>query len=207
MGVSVVNALSERLTAEVQRDGKLWQQEFCRGEATSELKVIGKAEKGETGTTISFLPDEEIFDEVEWDWDTLVQRLRETAFLTRGLHIVMNDERGKRRERVEFMYEAASATVAYVNEQKDPVHKHIVYFEGESEEQGKVEGRDAVEHEVRRVGLLVPRTTSACHEGGLAPFWLGALTRTLNKFARSMEASRERRRTSRGTTSAKGWRR
>ena len=139
VGVSVVNALSERLTAEVRRDGKLWQQEFCRGEPTSELKVIGKAEKGESGTTISFLPDEEIFDEVEWDWDTLVQRLRETAFLTRGLHIVMNDERAG-GEKVEFMYEGGIRDfVAYVNEQKDPVHKHIVYFEGESEEQGKVE--------------------------------------------------------------------
>src|SRR4030095_2045582 len=83
VGVSVVNALSEWLKVEVRRDGKVWRQEFSRGEPTSDLKKVGPTK--ESGTTITFLPDLEIFDELEWDEDVFVQRLRETAFLTKGL--------------------------------------------------------------------------------------------------------------------------
>src|SRR5213078_122648 len=89
VGVSVVNALSEWLIAEVRRDGQVYRQEFTRGEPTGDVTVVGKTDKGDTGTTISFLPDPAIFDEVELSTDTLQQRLRETAFLTRGLRIVL----------------------------------------------------------------------------------------------------------------------
>src|SRR5262244_3675105 len=91
VGVSVVNALSEWLVATVERDGKIYKQEFARGEPTSEMAAIGIT--SETGTTISFLPDSEIFDEREFSRDTLRQRLRETAFLTRNLKIRLTDER------------------------------------------------------------------------------------------------------------------
>src|SRR6266566_1069642 len=121
VGVSVVNALSEWLVAEVHRDGKIWRQEFARGEPTTDLKKIGPTK--ETGTTITFFPDSEIFEEVEWSSDTLEQRLRETAFLTRGLRIVLTDERAG-GEQVEFYYEGGIRDfVASVNETKDPVHK------------------------------------------------------------------------------------
>ena len=106
VGVSVVNALSEWLKVEVRRDGRISRQEFSRGEPTTELTVAGKTEgKKDTGTTITFLPDLEIFDEDEFEWsmDTLVQRLRETAFLTRGLRIVITDER-EGEVRHEFHY-------------------------------------------------------------------------------------------------------
>ena len=93
VGVSVVNALSEWLIAEVRRDEKVYRQEFTRGVPNADLAVVGKAEKGDTGTTISFLPDAEIFEELELDAETLQQRMRETAFLTRGLRIVLTDER------------------------------------------------------------------------------------------------------------------
>src|SRR6186997_1182673 len=83
VGVSVVNALSEWLVAEVRRDGKAYKQEFARGVPQGDLELVGETE--ETGTTISFLPDSEIFEEMEFSSTTLVQRLRETAFLTRGL--------------------------------------------------------------------------------------------------------------------------
>ena len=128
VGVSVVNALSEWLVAEVRRGGKVHRQEFCRGEPTGDMRKVGVAPKGDTGTTISFLPDSEIFDETEFDAATLTQRLRETAFLTRGLRIVFRDERaGGKTE--EFHYEGGIRDfVAHVNESKDPVHKHIVYF-------------------------------------------------------------------------------
>src|ERR671918_874659 len=137
VGVSVVNALSERLVAEVRRDGKIWRQEFQRGEPTGDLKAVGVSKK-ETGTRITFLPDQEIFEELEWSRDTLVQRLRETAFLTRGLRIRLVDERAG-GETVEFHYEGGIRDfVKYVNASKDPIHKHIVYFDGSSDE-GEVE--------------------------------------------------------------------
>ena len=85
VGVSVVNALSERLIAEVRRDEKIYRQEFSRGVPQDELEIVGEAAKGDTGTTIWFLPDAEIFEELELSTQTLVQHLRETAFLTRGL--------------------------------------------------------------------------------------------------------------------------
>src|SRR6266498_2684073 len=87
VGVSVVNALSEWLTAEVHRDGKIWRQEFARGEPTTDLKKAGVAK--DSGTTITFLPDGDVFEEIEWSSETLIQRLRETAFLTKGLRIVL----------------------------------------------------------------------------------------------------------------------
>src|SRR5881398_1227615 len=87
VGVSVVNALSEWLTAEVRRDGKIYRQEFARGEPTTDMTVAGKTTKDDTGTIISYLPDAEVFEEVELSAPTLTQRLRETAFLTRGLRI------------------------------------------------------------------------------------------------------------------------
>src|SRR6478736_9540648 len=87
VGVSVVNALSEWLVATVERDGKVYRQEFARGVPQGEMQTVGVAK--DTGTTITFLPDGDVFEELEWSMDTLVQRLRETAFLTKGLRIVL----------------------------------------------------------------------------------------------------------------------
>jgi DNA gyrase subunit B len=101
VGVSVVNALSERLVAEVYRDGKVYQQEFARGAPVAEMKTTGITQ--ETGTLISFLPDAEVVEEIEWSTETLSQRQRETAFLTRGLRITLTVERAG-GERFEFHY-------------------------------------------------------------------------------------------------------
>jgi len=189
VGVSVVNALSEYLVAEVHRDRKIWRQEFARGEPTTELKKIGPTK--ETGTTITFLPDQEIFEEVEWSTETLEQRMRETAFLTRGLRIVLTDERAG-GEQVEFYYEGGIRDfVAYVNENKDPVHKHVVYFEGDSE-QGKVEV--AMQWNTKYVESVYSFANNInTHEGGthLSGF-KAALTGTLNKYARSMDLLKEK---------------
>src|SRR5213083_1306167 len=100
VGVSVVNALSEWLVAEVRRGGKIHRQEFARGVPQGDMQIVGETES-DTGTTISFQPDPEVFEEVELSSQTLVQRLRETAFLTRGLRIALVDERGT-QERHEF---------------------------------------------------------------------------------------------------------
>ena len=183
VGVSVVNALSEWLVAEVRRDGKVYRQEFARGEPTSDMEAIGVAAKDESGTTISFLPDSEVFDETEFDAATLLQRLRETAFLTRRLRIVIRDERAGGRTD-EFYYEGGIRDfVAHVNEAKDPVHKHIVYFEGESDE-GAVEvamqWNNSYVESVFSFANNINTTEGGAHLQGFR----AALTRTLNQYAR-----------------------
>src|SRR5690349_296299 len=121
VGVSVVNALSERLELEIRRDGHVWRQRYERGIPQTDLEQGEQA--SETGTTISFLPDDEIFDAMVFDFEVLSQRMRETAFLTRGLRVELVDERGS-RERVEFMYEGGIKDfVSYLNEKKEPLHK------------------------------------------------------------------------------------
>jgi DNA gyrase subunit B len=183
VGVSVVNALSEWLVAEVKRDGKVYRQEFARGEPTGPMETIGVAPKKESGTTISFLPDPEIFEETEFDASTLSQRLRETAFLTRGLRVVLHDERaGGKRE--EFHYEGGIRDfVAHVNETKDPVHKHIVFFEGESDD-GQLEvamqWNSSYVESVFSFANNINTTEGGAHLQGFR----SALTRTLNQYAR-----------------------
>ncbi|HEU0246084.1 MAG TPA: DNA topoisomerase (ATP-hydrolyzing) subunit B [Gaiellaceae bacterium] len=183
VGVSVVNALSEWLVAEVRRDGKVYRQEFTRGEPNADMAAVGVAGKRESGTTISFLPDPDVFDETEFDVATLLQRLRETAFLTRGLRIVLRDERAGGRTD-EFHYEGGIRDfVAHVNEAKDPVHKHIVYFEGESDE-GSVEvamqWNSSYVESVFSFANNINTTEGGTHLQGFR----AALTRTLNQYAR-----------------------
>jgi DNA gyrase subunit B len=183
VGVSVVNALSEWLVAEVRREGKLYRQDFARGVPSGDMEVVGESGQDHTGTTISFLPDAEVFEELELSAETLTQRLRETAFLTRGLRIVLTDERAG-GETVEFHYEGGIRDfVAHVNSTKDSVHKRIVYFEGEAEEgtvevamQWNASYQDSVYTFANNINT---------HEGGshLTGFRT-ALTSTLNRYAR-----------------------
>ena len=137
VGVSVVNALSEWLIAEVAPgDGKLYRQEFARGVPQTDA---GDRHCRQTGTTISFLPDAEIFDETVFHSTTLLSRFREMAFLTRGLRFTFVDERADGGAPVEFHYEGGIKDfVQYINESKDVVHRHIVYFET-ANDQGEVE--------------------------------------------------------------------
>jgi DNA gyrase subunit B len=191
VGVSVVNALSEWLIAEVRRGGKVYRQEFARGAPTTEMQVTGKAAKGDTGTTISFLADAEIFEEVEFNADTLQQRLRETAFLTRGLRIVLTDERAG-GETVEFHYEGGIRDfVAHVNSAKDSIHKRIIFFEGENE-QGQIEVAMQWNASYQESVYTFANNINT-HEGGshLSGF-NAALTRTLNKVARDMNLLKEK---------------
>jgi DNA gyrase subunit B len=191
VGVSVVNALSERLVAEVKRDGKIHRQEFERGVPRADVEIAGDVPKGETGTTISFLPDSDIFEEVDFSLSTLIQRLRETAFLTRGLRIVLVDER-EGEERHEFHAEGGIRDfVAFVNDAKDPVHKHIVFFEGESEH-GHVEV--AMQWNTSYVDSVYSFANNInTHEGGThLQGFRAALTRTLNKYARDKGLLKEK---------------
>jgi DNA gyrase subunit B len=191
VGVSVVNALSEWLVAEVRRDGKVYRQEFVRGEPTADMETVGVAGKGESGTTISFLPDSEVFDETEFSAATLSQRLRETAFLTRGLRIVLRDERaGGKTE--EFHYEGGIKDfVSHVNESKDPVHKHVVFFDGESDE-GQVEvamqWNSSYVESVFSFANNINTTEGGTHLSGFK----AALTGTLNRYARDKGLLKEK---------------
>jgi DNA gyrase subunit B len=182
VGVSVVNALSEWLVAEVRRDGMVYRQEFARGAPQGDMELVGEAT--DTGTTISFLPDAEIFEELELSVDTLKQRLRETAFLTRGLRIVLQDERAG-GETIEFHYEGGIKDfVAYVNSAKDPVHKHIVYFETTTEE-GSLELAMQWNTSYQESVFSFANNINT-HEGGshLSGF-RSALTGTLNRYGKS----------------------
>src|SRR6266496_3368833 len=184
VGVSVVNALSEWLLAEVHRDGKIWRQEFARGEPTGKLKAVGVAK--DTGTTISFLPDAEIFEELEIEAGIVTQRLRETAFLTRGLHIKMVDERADGKT-VEFHYEGGIRDfVAYINEAKDPIHKRLVYFEGESD-QGAVEVAMQWNNSYQDSVFTFANNINTVEGGSHLSGFRSALTSTLNRKAQDLK--------------------
>ena len=128
VGVSVVNALSEWLVAEVHKDGKVYRQRYEKGVSTSEIKVVG--ETNVTGTIIQFKPDATIFDEVEYKYETLEHRLRELAFLNKGVKIVLEDKREGREKKKEFHYEGGLIEfVKHLNKTKTGIHPDIVYIE------------------------------------------------------------------------------
>jgi DNA gyrase subunit B len=190
VGVSVVNALSEWLVATVERDGKIYRQEFSRGEPQGPMEIVG--ESNESGTTISYLADAEIFDETEHDAKTLVSRFREVAFLTKGLRVTFTDERADGGAPVEFHYEGGIRDfVAYINESKDTVHKHVVYFEG-SAEQGEVEVAMQWNSSYQESVFSFANNINT-HEGGshLSGF-RSALTSTINKYARDKGLLKEK---------------
>ncbi len=189
VGVSVVNALSDSLVAEVRRDGGLHRQTYQRGEADGPAERVGDA--AETGTTISFHPDAEIFEETDFDFETLSTRFRETAFLTRGLKIRLIDQRGSGRE-AEFMFEGGIEDfVRHLNESRDALHRDVVYFEAEGEE-------GAAEVALQWTGAFNEQVFTFAnnintHEGGthLTGFRT-ALTRTINDHARAKNLLKEK---------------
>src|SRR3954463_6480782 len=189
VGLSVVNALSETVKVEVRRDGHLWTQEYDRGTPRYDLKQ-GEATE-ETGTTITFLPDADVFETLDFDFSILEQRLRETAFLTRGLKIALTDERSG-GNRVEFQYEGGIEDfVRYLNEGKDAVQKKVVFFEGESSE-GAVEVALQWNSSYQEAVFSFANNINT-HEGGshLSGF-RSALTRTLNRYAREKGELKEK---------------
>ena len=189
VGVSVVNALSEWLRLRVMRDGAVWEQDYERGKPRAVLAETGKSK--ETGTEITFLPDHEIFEGVDFDFNTLAERLRETAFLTRGLKIDLDDERAEGTS-VSFQYEGGIEDfVRHLNENKEPLHEKVVYFEGD-EEDGQVE--IAMQWNASyQESIFSFANNINTHEGGthLSGF-KAALTRTLNAYARSKGLLKEK---------------
>ena len=127
VGASVVNALSDKCIVTVKREGHIWQQEYHKGKVVTDLNIVGNTD--ETGTEVYFKPDEEIFDEVVYDFEVLSQRLRELAFLNKGISITLIDKRDDREE--EYYYEGGiKSFVEYLNRNKEPLHEQTIYVEG-----------------------------------------------------------------------------
>ena len=134
VGASVVNALSEWLEVTIFHEGKMYRQRYERGNTIYKLKIVGDCEPDKTGTMVTFLPDKEIFEETVFDFDTLKQRFREMAFLTRGLKIRLTDERGEKDVTKEFHYEGGiKEFVTYLNKSKTALYQEIIYCEGEKD--------------------------------------------------------------------------
>jgi DNA gyrase subunit B len=192
VGVSVVNALSEHLQAEIRRDGHVWTQEYSRGAPLGELHKGEKLPVGApTGTTVTFLPDADIFETLDFDFRTLEERLRETAFLTRGLHIAIVDERAEGHS-AEFRYEGGIEDfVTYLNENKETVHRKVVFFSGESDE-GAVEvamqWNSSYQESIHSFANNINTREGGSHMSGFR----SALTRTLNKYARDHSLLKEK---------------
>jgi DNA gyrase subunit B len=184
VGVSVVNALSEKLDVQIRRDGYVFDQEYARGAPQNELTQGEKLADGDpTGTIITFLPDADIFEVLDFDFLTLEERLRETAFLTRGLKISLTDERGEGHF-VEFQYEGGIEDfVSYLNENKETVHRKVVFFAGESEEgaaEVAMQWNTSYQESIHSFANNINTPEGGSHLSGFR----SALTRTVNKYAR-----------------------
>ena len=190
VGASVVNALSEWLEVEICQDGKIYKQRFERGKIMYDLKEIGTTDM--RGSKVSFLPDKQIFTETtEYDYDTLKHRLREMAFLTKGIKIVLHDERREEPTKEAFYYEGGiKEYVEYLNRHKDALYEDIIYCEGQK---GDVFVEVAFQHNDSysdNCYSFVNNITTP--EGGthLAGF-KNALTKTFNDYARSQKLLKE----------------
>jgi DNA gyrase subunit B len=192
VGVSVVNALSELLQVEIRRDGHVFSQEYSRGAPQAPLATGEALAKGApTGTTVTFLPDADIFESLDFDFYTLEERLRETAFLTRGLKIAITDERGEGHS-AEFRYEGGIEDfVSYLNENKDTVHRKVIFFAGESEEGAAeiaMQWNSSYQESIHSFANNINTREGGSHMSGFR----SALTRTLNKYARDHSLLKEK---------------
>ncbi|MEK8128933.1 DNA topoisomerase (ATP-hydrolyzing) subunit B [Paenibacillus filicis] len=181
VGVSVVNALSKKLIATVKRDGQTYQQEYQYGAPQYDIKVIN--ETPDTGTTITFWPDEKIFSETtEYDYDTLQARIRELAFLNRGIEIVLSDERTS--ESQTFIYEGGIISfVEYLNRTREALHQPPIYVEGNKDNiqvEVALQYNDSYSENIYSFANNINTHEGGTHESGFK----SALTRILNEYAR-----------------------
>ncbi len=184
VGASVVNALSNWLEVEIYNEGKIYRQRYERGKTIYKLKVVGECDPDKTGTKVTFLPDDTIFEETVFEYDILKQRFREMAFLTAGLKIVLRDKRGEEAVEKTFHYEGGiKEFVAYLNKSKTPLYEDIIYCEGNV---NNVAVEVAMQHNDsysdNTYGFVNNITTP---EGGTHIVgFRNALTKTFNDYAR-----------------------
>lgn len=184
VGASVVNALSNWLEVEICHDGKVYKQRYERGKVVYKLKVVGECEEGKTGTKVTFMPDDTIFEETVFDYNILKQRFREMAFLTKGLKIVLRDEREEELIERTFYYEGGiKEFVTYLNKSKEALYEDVIYCEGMV---NNVQVEVAMQHNdsynETTYGFVNNITTP---EGGTHIMgFRNALTKTFNDYAR-----------------------
>ena len=189
VGASVVNALSTKMEVEIKRNGKVYKQTYAKGKTTSPLTDIGNSRK--TGSKSTFWPDPEIFDEIEYDYETLERRLREMAFLNKGIRIILKDEReGKQQEEV-FHYEGGlKEFVKHLNTNKEPLHPDVVYFEVADKDR---EVEVAMQYTDRYSEMMLSYANNInTTEGGFHMVgFKTALTRTINDYAKRSKILKE----------------
>jgi DNA gyrase subunit B len=196
VGVSVVNALSSRLDVEIMKDGYVWRQSYADSEPTAPLN---KGETtSETGTIITFWPDDSIFETTEWSFETLARRLQEMAFLNRGLSITLTDQRTEHLTEAEphvvtYLYGGGIADfVRYLNASKDPVHADVIEFGGEDQSEGisaeiAMQWTTAYSESVHTFANTINTAEGGTHEEGFR----SALTNTVNRYARAQGTLKE----------------
>ncbi|MBS1484251.1 MAG: DNA topoisomerase (ATP-hydrolyzing) subunit B, partial [Clostridium sp.] len=190
VGASVVNALSEWLEVQVFKDGNIYQQRYQRGKVTYPLKIVGKCGPEQHGTKVTFLPDTEIFEETEYDYDTLKIRLRETAFLTKNLRITLRDEREEKKEKT-FHYEGGiKEFVTYLNKGKTPLYEQVIYCEGTKEGvfvEVSMQHNDSYTENIYTFVNNINTPEGGTHLTGFK----NALTKTFNDYARKNKLLKE----------------
>jgi len=193
VGASVVNALSERMEVEVCREGKIWRQAYERGIPVTPVECIGETDR--TGTKTTFKPDPEIFEETKFEFDILLKRFRELAFLNKNITIVLTDKRrdeeNKEDKRVELHYEGGIVSfVQYINRNKEVIHPDIIYFSG-SKEDAEIEialqYTDSYIENVFSYANDIPTTEGGTHVTGFKT----AITKVVNDYARKINALKD----------------
>ncbi|WP_290442007.1 DNA topoisomerase (ATP-hydrolyzing) subunit B [Clostridium gasigenes] len=181
VGASVVNALSEWCEVIVKREGHIWKQKYARGEVMSELEKI--AESDEFGTQVNFKPDSEIFEEIEYDFDVLANRLRELAFLNKGISIILTDKREEDKVEI-YMYEGGiKEFVAYLNRNKESLHQEPIYVEGEKDgiiAEIALQYNDGYSENLYSFANNIDTIEGGTHLSGFK----NALTRVINDYAK-----------------------
>ena len=185
VGASVVNALSDWLEVEISSEGKIYKQRYERGNVCYSLKVVGECPLEQTGTKVTFKPDGTIFEDTVYDYDTLKTRLRETAFLTKGLKIRLTDKREGLEQTKEFHYEGGiKEFVEYLNKSKDALYNDVLYFEGKKNDvyvEVAMQHNDAFNESVYSFVNNINTPEGGTHLVGFR----NALTKTFNDYARS----------------------
>ena len=190
VGASVVNALSTHMEVEVRRNGKIYRQEYRYGKTVTPLEEIGNARKA--GSKSTFWPDPEIFDEIEYDYRTLQSRLREMAFLNKGVKITLTDEREGKKKQEEFHYEGGiKEFVAHLNHNKDAIHENIIYFEVSDknrEVEVAVQYTQSYNENLYSYANNINTTEGGFHMVGFKT----AVTRVINDYARKNKILKEK---------------
>jgi len=191
VGASVVNALSEWMEVEVARDGKIYKQRYERGVPVTEVEIIGECEESHTGTKTTFKPDAEIFEETVFDFDVLVKRFREMAFLNKMITITVIDDRQEERNEIVLHYEGGIRSfVEYINKNKEVIHPEIIYFEAKKDDvelEVAMQYTDSFNENIYSYANNIATSEGGTHITGFRT----AITKVVNDYARKINQLKE----------------